>query len=56
MCKYAMDPVSIVEDTEWTDGQTDKVKPVDPPFNFVEAEGMILSLPCEVHTLVYTNI
>ena len=25
----------------WTDGQTDKVKPVYPPFNFVEAEGII---------------
>ena len=46
MCKYEIDPTSIVEDTEWTrfcpqtdsrtDGQTDKVKPVYPPFNFVE--------------------
>ena len=43
--------MSIVEDTErtWfcpqtdrrTGGQTDKVKPVYPPFNFVEAGGMI---------------
>ena len=51
MCKYEMDLTSIVEDTEqtrfcpqtdrWTDGQTDKVKPVYPPFNFVEAGGMI---------------
>ena len=24
-----------------TDGQTDKVKPVYPPFNFVEAKGII---------------
>ena len=40
MCKRDMDPASIVEDTEqtpfcpqtdkWTDGQTDKVKPVYP--------------------------
>ena len=40
MCKYEMDPMSIVEDTERTrfcpqrdrrmDGQTDKVKPVYP--------------------------
>ena len=37
MCKYEMDLMSIVEDTERTDGQTDKVKPVYPPFNFVEA-------------------
>ena len=51
MCKYEMDPTSIVEDTEqtrfcpltdgWTDGQTDKVKSVYPPFNFVEARGII---------------
>ena len=50
MCKYEMDPTNIVEDTERTrfcpqtdrrtDGQTDKVKPVYPPFNFVEAEGI----------------
>ena len=39
MCKYEMDPTSIVEDTEqtWFCPQTDKVKPVYPPFNFVEA-------------------
>ena len=55
MCKYEMDPTSIVENTErtrfcpqmdrrtdrqmerQTDGQTDKVKPVYPLFNFVEA-------------------
>ena len=47
-----MDPMSIVEDTEWTrfcpqmdrwtDGQTDKVKPVYPPFNFVEAGGIMI--------------
>ena len=46
MCKYERDPASIVEDTEWTrfcpqavwqtDGQTDKVKPLYPPFNFIE--------------------
>ena len=53
MCKYEMDLTSIVEDTEQTrfcpqmDGQTDRpmdrrtddVKPVYPPFNFVEAGG-----------------
>ena len=32
MCKYEMDPASIV------DGRTDKVKPVYPPFNFGEVE------------------
>ena len=43
MYKYEMDPVSIVGDTErkrfrpQTDGQTDRVKPAYPPFNFVEA-------------------
>ena len=41
MCKYEMDPMSIVEDRAdtilSTDRQTDKVKPVYPPFNFVEA-------------------
>ena len=43
MCKYEMDPMSIVEDTDYrvdtilsTDGQTDKVKPL----YFVEAEGI----------------
>ena len=43
MCKYEMDPTSIVEDTEQTRFclQMDKVKPVYPLFNFVEAEGMI---------------
>ena len=50
--KYEIDPTSIVEDTEWTrfcpqtdrrtDRQTDKVKPVYPPFNLVEAEGIII--------------
>ena len=47
MCKYEMDPASILEDTERTrfgpqmDGQTDRrtdnVKPVYPSFNFIEA-------------------
>ena len=48
MCKYEMDPASIVEDTELHDSvhrwQTDRrtdiqmdVTPVYPPFNFVEA-------------------
>ena len=51
MCKYEMDPTSIVEDAERTrlcpqtdrrtDRRTDKVKPVYPPFNFVEAGGII---------------
>ena len=42
MCKYDMDPTSIVEDTErtWFCPQTDKVKPVYPSFNFVEAGGI----------------
>ena len=41
MCKYEMDPMSIVEDTEQTQfcPQMDKVIPVYPPFNFVEAGG-----------------
>ena len=48
MCKYEMDPMSILEDTErtrfcpqtdrWTDGQGDTSI---PPFNFVEAGGII---------------
>ena len=44
MCKYKMGPASIVEDTERhnfvhrrMDRRTDDVKPVYPPFNFVEA-------------------
>ena len=55
MCKYEMDPTSIVGDTErtrfclqtdgrtdrCTDRQTDDVKPVYPPFNFVEEGGII---------------
>ena len=51
MRKYEMDLMSIVEDTEQTrfcpqtdkrtDGQTDKVKPVYAPFNFVEAGGIM---------------
>ena len=46
MCKYELDPASIVKDTKWTrfcpqtDGRMNKVRPVKPPFNFVEA-GMI---------------
>ena len=50
MCKYEMYPTSFVEVTERTrfcpqmDGQTDRrtddVKPVYPPFNFVEAGGI----------------
>ena len=54
MCKYEMDPAStcIVEDTEQTgfcpqtDGQTDRrtdgrSETSTPPFNFVEARGII---------------
>ena len=51
MCKYEMDPASIVEVTERTrfcpqmDGRTDRrrddVKPVYPAFNFVEAGGIM---------------
>ena len=44
MCKYEMDPTSIVEDREWTrfcpqtDGRTDGQGETSvPPFNFVEA-------------------
>ena len=40
MCKYKMDPASILEVTEQTP-QTDDVKPIYP-FNFVEAEGIII--------------
>ena len=39
MCKYQVDPTSIVEDT---DGRTDKVKPVYHPFIFVEAKGIMM--------------
>ena len=48
MCKYEMDPAITVEDTEQTrfcpltDGRTDDVKPVYPPFNFVEAGGITI--------------
>ena len=59
MCKYEMDPMSIVEDTErtrfcpqmdrWTSGQTDKVIPVYPLFNLVEAGGIIIFLSCNFH-------
>ena len=52
MCKYEMDPMSIVEDTERTqfcpqtdrrtDGQTDGQGETSiPPFNFVEVGGII---------------
>ena len=43
MCKYEMDSMSIVEDTERTRfcPQTDKVKPVYPPFNFAEVGGVL---------------
>ena len=66
ICKYEMDPISIIEDTDrtWfcpqtdrrtdgrtdqrTDGQMDKVKPVYPPFNFVE-------VGASVYTTHYSN-
>ena len=52
MWKYGMGPVSIVEDTERTRfcTQTDKVKPVYPPLNFVEAGGII------IHSLSWITI
>ena len=60
MCKYEMDPTSIVEDTELTRfcpqtdrrtyGQTDKVKPLYPPFNFVEAGGMQMLEVVDIHS------
>ena len=47
MCKYEMDPMSIVEDTEWTrfcpqtDRHTDGQGETSiPPFNFVEVGGI----------------
>ena len=50
MCKYEMDPTSIVEDTERTPfcPQTDRradgrAETSIPPFNFVEARGIISS-------------
>ena len=64
MCKYEMDPMSIVEDTERTwfcpqtdrqiDGQTDKVIPVYPPINFVEAGGIIRSWDTWIQAIVMT--
>ena len=52
MRKYGMDPTSIVEDTERTPfcPQTDKVKPLYPPFNFVEAGGIIIVMGTEEKT------
>ena len=45
MCKYEMDPTSIVEDTEqtWFCPQTDRRtrwNQYTPPFNFIEAGGI----------------
>ena len=60
MCKYEMDPKGIVEDTErtrfcpLTDGRTDDVKPVYPPFNFVEA-GVIKYQSCVLLVLFKAN-
>ena len=51
MCKHEIDPMSIVEDTDWTrfcpqtDRRTDKVKPVYFPFNFVEAGDVNIDVP-----------
>ena len=49
MCKYEMDPTSIVEDTDWTrfcpqrDGQTDGQGETSiPSFNFVEVGGITI--------------
>ena len=66
MCKYEMDPTSIVEDTERTrfcpqrqtdrrtdgrpNGQTDKGEASTPPFNFVEAGGIITAGSAWVRT------
>ena len=54
MCKYEMDPASIVEDTERTwfcpqtdrraDRQMDKVKPIYLLFNFVEVGGIVSNI------------
>ena len=51
MCKYEMDQMSIVEDTERTrlcpqmDRRTDGQGETSiPPFNFVEAQGVIIQL------------
>ena len=62
MCKYEMDPMSIVEDTEQTrfcpqtdkrtDGRTENVEPVYPSFNFVEAGGIITELGHKGSTVV----
>ena len=67
MCKYEMDPMSIVEDTErtrfcpqtdrqtdgWTYGQTNKVKPV----YFIETEeGSDEILPCWPVTNSTSNV
>ena len=48
MCKYEMDPMRLLKIQSGhdsvhrrTDGQTDKVIPVYPPINFVEAGGII---------------
>ena len=65
MCKCEMDPASIMEVTEWTlhvfcpqtDGQTTWNQ--YPPFNFVETEGIIMSITqcvlCQDMTWKYTH-
>ena len=65
MCKYKMDPMSIVEDTErtrfcpQTDKRTerrrDKVKPVYPPFNFVEAGNIITTTSILLLNRIFLN-
>ena len=60
MCKYEIDPMSIVKDTERTrfcpqtdrrtDGQTDKVIPVYPPINFVES--FIINQPTDIESVL----
>ena len=44
--------------TDWqtdrrTDGQTDKVKPVYPPFNFIEARGIIIHCIMYGHDIIF---
>ena len=66
MCKYEMDPMSIVEDTERTrfcpqtdrrtDGQTGKVIPVYPPINFVEAGGIKISKTCSTYFKITATV
>ena len=60
MCKNELDLASIVEGTErtWfhlqTDGQTDKVKPIYSPLNFVEM-GVIMIAYCGIYAPLGLN-